>query len=85
MDNFLYAYLKNPEERNLREAIKERYNNLFRLTNYGEIPIRFKIVDDKIIYDDELAKSCDMNLVKTRKKYVIKTKNKINKQYLLPI
>lgn len=85
MNKFVYAKIKNPENRNLREEIYPKYRRLWNLTNQGETPLRFKIKENgKLKYDDMLADIIGMKGVLTRKQRVNIVPSIIKKQIVFP-
>ena len=85
MSEYIYARIRNPRSKRLREEIANRYRDLWALTNHGEVPLKFRVKNNgKLRYDDLLADLVGMGEVLTRKNKVDIVKSVIKKQRVFP-
>ena len=85
MSEYIYAKIRNPENKNLRQEVYERYRKLWRITDHGTTPLRFRVKDNgKLRYDDLLAKEAGMGEVLTRKHKVDIVRSIDRKQRIFP-
>ena len=85
MSEYIYAKIRDPNSKRLRENVRRRYEMLYVLTNNGKTPLKFRVKrNGKLRYDDLLADKANMGDVVTKKNKVDIVKSIIKKQMVFP-